>query len=245
RRGRFEAADADVVLTVVGQAVSEEEEILFAQTVVDPEAASARILEYGECPVRTGEEFKGVAVERERAIRRGGEQRLKLLPLRDQRRRARSDQRIDQILLPRSRLQDRRIGQDGRESRIPPEQAFVGREEECLVSPDRPAEGEAGLVTPEGRIPALHGGEGVVRVEALVTEIVIDVSMKLIRAAFRDDVDDASGGSPELGVITAAVDLELVYRLLADSRAHTVAHCVVIVDAVNLNAVAAPVLTAE
>src|SRR5262245_19908204 len=44
RRGRFTAADQDVVLTVVGQTGSEEKKVLFVQTVVEPEAARARCL---------------------------------------------------------------------------------------------------------------------------------------------------------------------------------------------------------
>src|SRR5262245_50536269 len=156
RRGRKEAADADIMLAVVGQAVSEEEIILFAQTVIEPDAARARSLLYGECPGRTGEQIVVAAVEREGAVRRGGEQRLELLSLRDERRRARSDQCVDQILLARGRLQDRRIGHDGRESRFATDQAFVGREEKGLISLDRPAESESGLVALEGRVLPLR-----------------------------------------------------------------------------------------
>src|SRR5262245_6753652 len=245
RRGRKEAADADVVLAVVGQAVSEEEIILFAQTVIEPDAARARSLEYGKCPGRTGEQIVVAAVERERAVRRSGEQRLELLSLRDERRRAGSDQCVDQILLPRSRLQDRRIGHDGRGSRFATGQSFVGSEEKGLGSLDRPAEGESGLVSFKGRILPLRCGKCIARVEPLVAEIVIDVSVKPVRAGLGYDVDDASGGASELRVITAAVDLELSHRLLADGRAHTIARGVIIVDAVNLNAVCATGLTGE
>src|SRR5262249_54076588 len=152
RRGRELASDADIVLTVVGQTVSEEEKIPFVQAVVEPDAARARRLSYGERPCRTGEQVEGVAVGRNRAVLRSGERRQKSLALVNERRRARPDQRGDQILLPRlSRLprcrqQDRGVGQDRRESRIAPDQAFVSREEEDLVFLDRPAEGEAGLV---------------------------------------------------------------------------------------------------
>src|SRR5215510_11886925 len=79
-----------------------------------------------------------------------GERGLKSLTLRDEVRRARPDQRGDQILLHRSRLQDRLIGQDRRESRFAPDQAFVSREEKGLVFLERPAECEAGLVALEG-----------------------------------------------------------------------------------------------
>src|SRR5262249_57865894 len=127
----------------------------------------------------------------------------------------------------------------------PADQRLVSREEKGLVFPDRPAKGESGLVAPEGGILPLRSGEGVARVEPLVAEIVIDVSVKLIRAAFRDDVDDASSGAPELRVVTASVDLEFTHRLLADGRAHAVAGCVVIVHAVDLDAVGAPILAGE
>src|SRR5262249_43720176 len=91
RRGRELASDADVVLTVVGQTVSEEEEILFVQAVVEPDAARARGLNYGEHTGRTGEQVEGVAV----GGRRSGERRLKYSALLDVRLRARSDQRGD------------------------------------------------------------------------------------------------------------------------------------------------------
>src|SRR5262245_40163871 len=44
RRGPELTADADVVLTVVGKTASEEKKIPFAQAVVHPDAARARIL---------------------------------------------------------------------------------------------------------------------------------------------------------------------------------------------------------
>src|SRR5262249_6651037 len=165
RRWREEAPDADVVLTVVGQTVSEEEKILFVQAVVEPKAARARRLNYGEHPGRTGEQVEGVAVG---AVLRSGERRQKSLTLPNEERVARSDQRGDQILLPRGRLQDRGVGQDRREIRFPPDQAFVCREEEGPVFLDWPAEGEAGLVALEGRVLLLRLGEGVARVEPLV-----------------------------------------------------------------------------
>src|SRR5262249_21315857 len=153
------------------------------------------------------------------AVLRSGERRLKSLTLPNEERVARSDQRGDQILLPRGWLQDRGVGQDRRESRFPPDQAFVCREDKGPVFLDRPAEGEAGLVALEGRVLLQRTGEDVAPVEPLVAEIVIDVSVKLICAAFRDDVDDAAGGPPELGVIAVSVDLEFGHRLLADGRA--------------------------
>src|SRR4030095_1748800 len=131
-----------------------------------------------ECAVRTGEQVVGASVEREWAVRRGGQQRLKFLALRDERRRSRSHQRVDQVLLPRGGLQDRRIGQDRRETRFAPDQSLVGRKEEYPVFHDRTAECEAWLVAPEGRILPHRPGEGVARVEHLVAEIVIEVSVK-------------------------------------------------------------------
>src|SRR5262249_13896292 len=122
RGGPKLTADADVVLTVVGQTASEENKILFAQAVVHPDAAHARILNQGGCAVRTGEQVEGASVKREWAVRRGGEQRLKLSTLRCERRRARSYQRRDQVLLICGRLQDRTIGQDRRETRFAPDQ---------------------------------------------------------------------------------------------------------------------------
>src|SRR5262249_44034851 len=126
-----------------------------------------------------------------------------------------------------------------------PVQALVSREEECSVFPDRTSEGEAGLVALEGRILRQPGRECVARVEPLVAEIVVDGSMKLIRAAFRDDVDDASGSAAELRAVSVAVDLEFVHRLLADGRAYAVADDVIIVDPIDLDGVGAPVLTGE
>src|SRR5262249_42067801 len=110
----------------------------------------------------------------------GGEQRLKLLSLRDQRRRSRSDQSVDQILLPRSRLQDRRIGQDCSESRFAPDQAFICREEEGPVFPDRTTEGEAGLVALERRITPLYGGERGWRGGAVVAVRVVECSVDVV-----------------------------------------------------------------
>src|SRR5262249_53677889 len=148
RRRRELASDADIVLTVVGQTVSEEEKILFVQAVVEPDAAHARRLNYGEHPGRTREQVADFAV----GGRRSGARPVKYSALLDDRWRARAEERGVQILLPRlphlprGRLQDRGVGRDRRESRFPPDQAFVSREEEGLVFLDRPAEGEAGLV---------------------------------------------------------------------------------------------------
>ena len=83
----------------------------------------------------------------------------------------------------------------------------------------------------------------VLRVQPLVAEKVVDIPVKLIRPAFRDDVDDATGGASELGVISVSVDLEFLHRLLADGRAHAVADDVVIVHAIDLDGVGARVLT--
>ena len=110
---------------------------------------------------------------------------------------------------------------------------------------DWTADGEAGLVALEWRILQLPGREGVSRIEPLVAEKVVDVSVKLIRAAFRDDIDDAPGRAAELRVVSVAVDLEFVHRLLADGRAHAVADDVIIVYSIDLDCVGAPVLTRE
>src|SRR5262249_54755397 len=157
RRRREKAADAGVMLAVVGQTVSEEEEILFAQAVIHPGAARARCLNQWGRSARTVEQVEGVAAERRRAVWRCGEHRPKSSPLRDELLRVRSDQRVDQILLSGRRLQDRRIVQDGRERRLAPDQAFKRREEECFVSSERPAEGEARLIALERRVLRRHG----------------------------------------------------------------------------------------
>src|SRR5262249_37451046 len=52
-RGRFEAADEDVVLTVVGQTGSEEKKVLFVSTVVSPVAARARLFNQPHTPPLT------------------------------------------------------------------------------------------------------------------------------------------------------------------------------------------------
>src|SRR5262249_30798877 len=69
--------------------------------------------------------------------------------------------------------------------------------------------------------------------------------LKLIRPTLRDDVDVAAARAPEFGVEVAAVDLELLDRLLADGRAHAVGRDVVVVHAVNRHAVGAPILPGE
>src|SRR5262245_2970290 len=114
------------MLTDVGQTIPSKQEILFAQAVIDPAAARAGILDYREYSVRRIQQVESIAVgreeiaewvhdawRRERAVRRSGEQQLQPPPERGELRRG--EQRVDHSLLPGSRLQHRRIGQDRRD----------------------------------------------------------------------------------------------------------------------------------
>jgi hypothetical protein len=84
-------------------------------------------------------------------------------------------------------------------------------EEVRPVRHDGPAEARAELVPAIVRLALL---EVVLRVQALVAEILERVAVKLVRARLGHDGDEAAGGESVLGLVLHRVHLELADRVL-------------------------------
>src|SRR5262249_43565141 len=111
------------------------------------------------------------------------------------------------------------------------------------ISLNRTAERETRLVALKGRVLSARSRECIARVQPLIAEVIEDVPAKSIGTALGDDVNNASAGSPKLCVITVAVDLEFADGFLTQGRANAVAGDVVLVHAIDLDAVGTPTLT--
>jgi hypothetical protein len=144
--------------------------------------------------------------------------------------------------------------------------AVVSAEEEGAIFDDGAAEAEAELVdllrrslvavepSPAVEVRALLSLDvRRVGVQRLVAEILEDAAVEIVRARLRDDVDDRAARAPELRRKAVLVDLKLFHRLFRElvGRAHARAserlteEGVVVVRAVNLQAVQSSLLAAD
>src|SRR5205085_1251043 len=95
--------------------------------------------------------------------------------------------------------------------------------------------------------------DGIVRVQSLVAEELEEAAVEGVRAGLRDDVYDRAARAPELGGEAILVDLKLLHGLFTElvGRAHAAAperlteEGVVVVNAVNLEAVECAALPAD
>ena len=71
------------------------------------------------------------------------------------------------------------------------------------------------------------------------------VAVELVRAGFRDDVDDATESVAEFGRVRVAVDLKFLGRFLADGRTDATAGIVEVLQAIDEEAIATTVRAAE
>ena len=100
------------------------------------------------------------------------------------------------------------------------------------------------------RIERLAGGqrlrnrERIACVHGIIAEETIGAAVHVIAAGLGDDVDGGAAGAPQFRVVIAAVDLELLDRVLAHGEAHA-ARIVIHFAAIHGHAVAAAVAAIE
>ena len=87
---------------------------------------------------------------------------------------------------------------------------FITKEEKRSILDNWPTESAAVLIPPEAR---LRNIEKIPRVEHVVTEVVENFTVELIRAGLRCDIDDRAGITPVLRAEGRIGDLEFVDRI--------------------------------
>ena len=147
----------------------------------------------------------------------------------------------ERLLRVGQRGQERRVGEQWHDLGLVPVKSLKRGVPKGLVPEDRTADRGAVLCS---RVSALAGIEVVPGLEASVAENAKEISVQLVRATLGHDVDRAARSAALLGREGAAVDLELLHRLLADRRPDT-AGVVQVVQAVNHERVGAPIRTAN
>jgi len=101
---------------------------------------------------------------------------------------------------------------------------LVGKIKIRLVLLNRTTERHAGLHSRVSRVG--HRAERIYRLEIPVSQITVDVSVKIVRSRTGDDVHHSTGGAAILRGIIVGNDLKFLHRLLRHGRAHAVGRIV-------------------
>src|SRR5262249_34279623 len=88
-------------------------------------------------------------------------------------------------------------------------------------------------------------GEGIARLKGFIAKVSEKISVEIVAAAFRDDVDDAAGGTAIFGIVVADDDLEFLDGLLRNGGPDTVDGVVDGICTVHADHIAASTSAAE
>src|ERR1017187_2578678 len=132
---------------------------------------------------------------------------------------------------------------DARESGLVTAGDFVGKVIVGLIFLNRPTEGHASLHASVGGIG--RSAEGIDGLEIAITQISIDVAVKVVGSGAGDDVDYAARGAAVFGGVVVGDDLEFLHGFLRDGGAHAVGGVVGGVGAVDIDQIGTGALAAH
>ena len=224
--------------------VAQRQRVAVLEAVVQLDAAHVAVPLGGLGAVKPGQHVIGLArIRRRRVGRQVKQHRQRRADARiAQRLRRHALEEIEQRRLLRRGLQQRLVAQNAHEDRLAPAQQFVGQEYECLVPPQRAAQGEPRLVAVE---LGLLVGEEIARLDRLVAMEQKDVAVPVVGARLGGDVDHPGRSMPELGLVAVGIHLVFQHGFLAGRGPHGAGGGVHVVHAIDGDRVAAAVLAAE
>ena len=141
-------------------------------------------------------------------------------------------------------------------------QPFERRKQKCLVFLNRKSDGAAELLPAQrvfhvralrigqagikrlARLQRLADSERVCGIQRVIAEKTKKASMQLVRPRLRDDINDRSAGTAQLGRIITSINLKLLHGFLAQRQSHA-AGIIVSLSAIHSHAVAPAIASVE